>query len=225
LDEQAHSQEYEQDDNDDNNSENENSDDLELTPNRSLSENEAPSNIGLSDLNLRTVLSLITTILECSRAGLSAQNFSSNAVASNDANNNNKELSSQSPPTVPVNHPEILLKLETTAVLQGLRCLYKLYAFFYPNDPKVYNHVLDAEALAMRRTSSEPGKWKHVGNLVLNTVIKIEDDEDFKKRVRRLHPYFCKLVAHQFASEVCTPMRINLKDYFERVGRLAGITQ
>ena len=137
-------------------------------------------------------------------------------------------LQPTSPPdsSIPdANHPEILLKLETTAVMQGLRCLYKLYKFFYPKEPKVIQAVLDAEALAMRRMSSEPSKWKHVGNLVITNILKIEDDEKFKIRCKRLHPYFCKLVAHQFPSEVATPMRINLKDYFERCGRLAGITE
>lgn len=197
-----------------------------MSPARSAAESEAPTNIGLSDLSLKTVLSLITTILECSRAGLTAQLNNHDNTESDSKQISHVSNHSNNNPDIPEpNHPEILLKLETTAVMQGLRCLYKLYKHFYPTEPKVLNAVLDAECLAMRRMSSEPSKWKHVGNLVITTLLSIEDEDKFKVRAKRLHPYFCKLVAHQFPSEVATNMRINLKDYFSKLGKISGITE
>lgn len=157
---------------------------------------ESPFNIGLISLKLKTVLLLIQTILECSRCSIEAQNADS--------------------------PPEVILKLETTAMMQGLRCLYKLYSY-KPEEEKVLQTVLDAECMAMKRVSREPSKWKNIGRFVLDRITTIEDKEEFITRAKRLHPSFCKMINHPFPNDVTTPLRIGLQAYFEKVGEFAGL--
>ena len=75
----------------------------------------------------------------------------------------------------------------------------------------------------MKRVSREPSKWKNVGRYILDTLMKIEEAEDFKIRARRLHGSFCKLVNFSFPSDVSTPLRTGLSLYFQKVGELAGL--
>ena len=80
------------------------------TPPSPIKPADSPFNIGLVNLQLKTVLLLIQTILECSRCSIEAQN---------------SEIPN-----------EVILRLETTSMMQGLRCLYKLYSY-KPNEEKV----------------------------------------------------------------------------------------
>jgi len=171
-------------------------DSFESEPEVTQSSTLQQENNGLSKLNLKTVLALIHTILECSQTSISAQNVTNS-------------------------HPEVILKLETTAVMQALRCLYKLYSS-NPSEPKVQSALLDAEALAMRRVSREPNKWKNIVRFILETILNLEQEE-FRKRSSRLHTSFTKLVSHPQPTEVTSPVRNLLASYFEKVGELAGL--